>query len=109
MSQPVFTFVLSLKTMKLLINCIQNGDLFKVYINPVVFINLKYMPKKVYLFHRIDFKSCAIIKKAIVSICCYGHLPEAITEVFCEINLNHKTLRIFIAPRCIERTSADQL
>ena len=66
MSQPVFTFVLSLKTMKLLINCIQNGDLFKVYINPVVFINLKYMPKKVYLFHRIDFKSCAIIKKAIL-------------------------------------------
>ena len=29
------------------------------------------MPKKVYLFHRIDFKSCAIIKKAIVSIGCY--------------------------------------
>ena len=109
MSQPVFTFVLSLKTMKLLINCIQNGDLFKVYINPVVFINLKYMPKKSLFSPYWLQKLCYNKKGYIVSIGCYGHLPEAITEVFCEINLNHKTLRIFIAPRCIERTSADQL
>ena len=78
---------------------ILNEDLFKEYINPVVFINLK-------------FKICAIIKKFIVStfifkiyamiktVYCSSWLPWTSTrscywEVFIGINSNQKTSKLY--------------
>ena len=73
---------------------ILNDDLFKEYINPAVLVNLKYLLyKKVYLFQLVAFKIYAAVK-TFVSIGCHEHLPEAVTEVFFEISLNQKTLKL---------------
>ena len=103
-----------LKTIKMFNECvicylhylksILNGDSFKEYISPVVFINSKYMLKiyavvsikKSLFFQLTVFKIYAIIK----AVYCFNCLPWISTgrsryKVFFEINLNLKTLKLY--------------